>query len=890
MNRAARWAALFFSTKGRIRRRVFGGVLLSLLAGLAVLHAALAGLLPEPVFVVLAILFLASATTLAVRRLHDRGHSAWWLALLAIPLLGPAFLAIDLFFRKGTEGENQYGDDPTRNTTDYLEVVPREIPGEKPGTYVEEVTRLYRVPVFAIARPRTIEEVREALARTNGPISIGGGHFSMGGQVASPGSLQLDMRAMNRVLELSLEKKTIRVEPGVRWCDIQRVVDPHGLSVKIMQSYANFTVGGSLSVNVHGRYVGLGPLVLSVRAIALVLADGTLVRASREENREIFFGAVGGYGALGVIVEAELELADNDRVEEVPVKVRTSGYADHFKNKVRDDDGAVFHNADMYGPHYETVRSVTWRKTKRPVTHGERLMPPRTTHLLSRYLTWAMSETPFRAWRREFLIDPLRFATRRVHYRNYEAGYDVRELEPPSRAERTYVLQEYFVPVERFDEFVPKMREILRRHAVNVLNISIRHAMPDDGTLLAWAPVESFAFVLYYKQRTRENAKRRVAVWTRELVEAAIACGGRYYLPYQAHPTSDQLHRAYPRAKELFALKKKLDPDFRLRGVLWDTYYAPWLAAEQGKAPAEPELPKSEFKAVYGDLALHDGFYKFVQNIYHLYPDDRFHQLIAETTAAHDDDETIYRRIQEKIDTVKPPLAPIVAPLFYQLPALRVQKDEMTRQTTELVRPLKKSIDGYVEIGTTGRYVKGLTRALDVRGKVTLVHDVAPTNGPVDVIERGGLGQVGAYVPMGDYDPIAESAIPSASVDLVTCYIGLHHITPDKLEPFVRSIHRVLRDGGIFVLRDHDVTDAKMDRMVSLAHTVFNCGLGQPWRVNAEEKRFFVSVATWSERLARWGLEDTGQRLLQANDPTKNVLMAFVKRAPGAKREKASAA
>lgn len=246
---------------------------------------------------------------------------------------------------------------------------------------------------------------------------------------------------MNRVLELSLEKKTIRVQPGVRWCDIQRVVDPHGLSVKIMQSYANFTVGGSLSVNVHGRYVGLGPLVLSVRAIALVLADGTLVRASREENREIFFGAIGGYGALGVIVEAELELADNDRVEEVPVKVRTRDYADHFKNKVRDDEGAVFHNADMYGPHYETVRSVTWRKTKRPVTHGERLMPPRTTHLLSRYLTWAMSETPFRAWRREHLIDPLRFATRRVHYRNYEAGYDVRELEPPSRAERTYVLR-----------------------------------------------------------------------------------------------------------------------------------------------------------------------------------------------------------------------------------------------------------------------------------------------------------------------------------------------------------------------------------------------------------------------------------------------------------------
>jgi FAD/FMN-containing dehydrogenase/uncharacterized membrane protein YhaH (DUF805 family) len=873
-----RWGGYFFSVEGRIRRRTFGGRLFALGAAFALLRAALDGVVPEGVFVVLALVVLASATTLATRRAHDRGHSACWLAWLAIPLLGPLFLAIDLFVRKGTEGENQYGDDPSRNTTDYLTVDERDLPGEAPGTHVEEVTRLYRTPVFAIARPTSIDEVREALARTNGPISIGGGRFSMGGQVASPESLHLDMRGMNRVLELSLEKKTIRVEPGVRWCDIQRVVDPHGLSVKIMQSYANFTVGGSLGVNVHGRYVGLGPLVLSVRSIAVMLADGTLVRASREENREIFFGVIGGYGALGVVVEAELSLADNDRVIEVPVKLRTEDYADHFKNKVRDAHDAVFHNADMYGPHYRSLRSVTWVKTKLPVTHGERLMPPRSIHLSQRYLTWAMSETPFRGWRREHLIDPLRFATRRVHYRNYEAGYDVRELEPPSRAQRTYVLQEYFVPVARFDEFVPKMAEILRRHAVNMLNISIRHAMPDDGTLLAWAPEEVFAFVLYYKQRTRENAKRRVAVWTRELVQAAIECGGRYYLPYQAHATDEQFHRAYPRATELFALKKKLDPDFRFRNVLWNKYYAAWLARDQAK---EAAISPSEFAAVFGDVALHDGFYKFVQNIYHLYPDDRFHQLIAETTRAHDGDETIYRRIQERLSTVKPPLAPVVLPLFYQLPALRIQKDEMTRQTTELVKPIKKSIDGYVEIGTTGRYVKGLRSSLAIRGNVTLVNDVAPGNGPVDVLERGGLAKAGAFVPMGDYEPLAE-AIASGSVDLVSCFIGLHHITPEKLEPFVRSIHRVLRDGGVFVLRDHDVTDVKMDRMVALAHTVFNCGLGQPWRVNADEKRFFVSVATWSERLTKWGFEDTGHRLAQANDPTKNMLMAFVKRGASA--------
>ena len=133
------------------------------------------------------------------------------------------------------------------------------------------------------------------------------------------------------------------------------------------------------------------------------------------------------------------------------------------------------------------------------------------------------------------------------------------------------------MPVARFDEFVPRMAEILGRHRVNAVNVSVRHAFADPGSLLAWAPEEVFAFVLYHKQRTRENAKARVAVWTRELIEAAIDCGGRYYLPYQPHARPDQFHRAYPRARELFALKRTLDPTFRFRNVLWDTYYAPGL-------------------------------------------------------------------------------------------------------------------------------------------------------------------------------------------------------------------------------------------------------------------------------------------------------------------------
>src|SRR5262249_81439 len=170
---------------------------------------------------------------------------------------------------------------------------------------VTDGTALNPVKVMAIVEPATVDDVQDIMRRTDGPISVGGGHFSMGGQTASHGSLHLDMRKLARVIRFSPIDKAIRVEAGIRWCDIQPIRDAHGLTGKIMQAYANFTVGGSLSVNAHGRYTGLGPLILSVRSIALVLADGSLVEANRDTHSEIFFGAIGGYGGLGVIVEAE---------------------------------------------------------------------------------------------------------------------------------------------------------------------------------------------------------------------------------------------------------------------------------------------------------------------------------------------------------------------------------------------------------------------------------------------------------------------------------------------------------------------------------------------------------------------------------------------------------
>jgi FAD/FMN-containing dehydrogenase/SAM-dependent methyltransferase len=752
------------------------------------------------------------------------------------------------------------------------------------GIVINDVTGLNPIPVWGVAKPANIAEVQAALAQTSVPVSIGGGHFSMGGQTTSPGSLHLDMRSMNRVLHFSPESRTIRVQAGIRWCDVQKFVDPHGLSVKIMQTYANFTVGGSLSVNVHGRYIGLGPLVLSVRNLRLVLISGAIIEASPTENPELFYATIGGYGALGVIVEAELELADNTRIERRSVTMPLSEYGKFFRDNVRNSPQALFHNADIYAPKFIRVRATTWSRTALPATTPTRLQWQRRKHLLEKYFLWAITETPFGKWRREHLVDPLLFAKKTVHWRNYEAGYDVAELEPLSRKATTYVLQEYFVPVAGLDACVAAVADILQRHRVNVINISIRHSERDPGTLLAWARGETFALVLYYKQRTRDNARDRVGVWTRELIDAVLAHGGTYYLPYQLHATREQFHRAYPRAEELFALKKRLDPDYRLRNALWDKYYAPTVgvAVEHppriGAAAGAPLRPRavaaapSDFHALMSRMPWHDRVYSFLHNVFRLYPEDRFNLLIKEGCERYADDEAIYRYLQQQLPTIKP----VLGDLTFAIPALGKQKQEMRRQTLQLLGG-RTRVDGYVEIGTTGRYVSALRKDVRFDGPILLVNDFPPGNSPPEFLERGGLRKIGTYLPLRAYAPLPSDRIADASVDLVSCYVGLHHMTPQTLEPFIASIARVLRPGGVFVLRDHDVRSEDMFRFVGLIHTIFNAGTGASWEQNRDELRYFVSVEEWVRRLRVVGLVDQGVRLLQPHDPSDNVLMSFVR-------------
>jgi FAD/FMN-containing dehydrogenase len=391
---------------------------------------------------------------------------------------------------------------------------------------VNDVTNLNPITVERVVAPQSATEISRLVRDYRGPVCIGGARHSQGGQIATDNCLFLDMRKMDRVLKLDLKQRRITVEAGITWRKIQETIDPHQLSLEIMQTYSNFTVGGSLSVNAHGRYIGRGPIVGSVASFVIVLADGSIVEASRTDNRAIFDGAIGGYGGLGVIVAATLQLVPNTHILRVARRMPVGSYKDYFFKTVRNAPGAVFHNADLYPPDYSDLNAVTWFATDKPLTVRDRLAPLGTPSATDRLLMRWLSSGPFGKQIREYLYDPSLYSKPSVEWRNYEASYDAASLEPTSRERYTYVLQEYFVPVAHFERFAAGMAKILRAANANVLNVSVRHASPDKETLLSWAPVEMFSFVIYFQQGVTQADRDAVRKWTAALIGEALAEDG----------------------------------------------------------------------------------------------------------------------------------------------------------------------------------------------------------------------------------------------------------------------------------------------------------------------------------------------------------------------------
>jgi len=444
-----------------------------------------------------------------------------------------------------------------------------KLPPAWDATTVEDTSRLNRTRVRATTtlpedESSAIEILRRLLREAREQhlsISIAGARHSMGGQTFTPDGIVVDMLPL-RAMSLDPQRNLLRVQAGARWEDVIPFLGARGLSVSIMQSDSPFTVGGSLSVNCHGWQNDRPPVASSVESLRLLLADGRVIRCSRTENSQIFSAVLGGYGLFGVILEAELRLVPDARYRIERKLVPSTDYVGALDVAVRSGPvGLAFGRLNVTGRRFlEEAELTTFVRTS-DASPGEAIVEPGPwTASLERWIFRGSEGSEYGKdlrWSLETNLSPWVFGSETHRNQVMQGRVDVYENRNP---EQTDILQEYFVPRGRVEEFLRRVRAIVPAHAADLLNVTLRDVRRDDDTLLRYADSDMMALVFFFSQPRTAEADSAMQALTRELIEASLSSGGRYYLPYRLHASRDQFQRAYPRYGDFFALKRAVDP------------------------------------------------------------------------------------------------------------------------------------------------------------------------------------------------------------------------------------------------------------------------------------------------------------------------------------------
>ena len=131
----------------------------------------------------------------------------------------------------------------------------------------------------------------------------------MGKQSLKKNAIHVNLRELRA---MRMEDGLLRVQAGARWSQVIEFLAPPGLAPEVMQSNADFSIGGTLSVNAHGWQPGRPPVSSTVEKIRILTADGVLKTCSRTENQNLFRHAIGGYGMMGIILEAWIHPVRNE--------------------------------------------------------------------------------------------------------------------------------------------------------------------------------------------------------------------------------------------------------------------------------------------------------------------------------------------------------------------------------------------------------------------------------------------------------------------------------------------------------------------------------------------------------------------------------------------------
>ncbi|KIM94548.1 hypothetical protein OIDMADRAFT_135662 [Oidiodendron maius Zn] len=148
------------------------------------------------------------------------------------------------------------------------------------------------------------------LAQKHGlEISVSGGRHSSSGASSTTGGCVIDLFEMRHV-HVDTATKTLRVQGGALWRDVDEAAAAHDLAT--VGGTINHTGVGGLTLGggfgwLSGRY---GLTIDNLLEVTMVLADGNIVKASKDENPDLFWAVRGAGHSFGVAVDFTFQAYD----------------------------------------------------------------------------------------------------------------------------------------------------------------------------------------------------------------------------------------------------------------------------------------------------------------------------------------------------------------------------------------------------------------------------------------------------------------------------------------------------------------------------------------------------------------------------------------------------
>jgi xylitol oxidase len=118
----------------------------------------------------------------------------------------------------------------------------------------------------------------------------------------------LSLKPLDEIVSLDAQARTVTVDAGITYGQLAPLLDAKGFALHNLASLPHISVAGACTTATHGSGEKNGNLATAVFGLEIVTASGDVVKLSRQQDANLFQGAVVGLGALGVITKTTLDI------------------------------------------------------------------------------------------------------------------------------------------------------------------------------------------------------------------------------------------------------------------------------------------------------------------------------------------------------------------------------------------------------------------------------------------------------------------------------------------------------------------------------------------------------------------------------------------------------